>query len=809
MRLPTSTAGITLGRRPWQGPTAFTRRTRGSLAPVFRVSSDDSSAYTDAAGTILATVHNDRVRAIRDTVGSVLLTTNASHSGGYLELSAYAGGKRAIRFERSIAGIACGLVNASLDLGLTHNDYTVAARIVPLDAQLAAVCAPEDQGNTHLHWSQTLTRPYWEAYIHDAGGLAGIVDWTPHVNTDELTDSRAETVVWRVGVTTTKLDTAGVSRSVAHTPPTDGAHNGVVIGGGYSGDGRYPSRFDLLELRIYNRELTDDEVTQVTAELDAITAPVHRYVIDRPLVIWDGASLATEFGTNVLLTGPELLRRALDGGSHVLNACIGAATIGNGSYVNLTSTAVARIGGLVEEAYDEVIVVAQSLVNDMIQDSASAATCLARAKAYAQEIKTINATAKVIFTTDLPNQPIVDATLETVRTDFNAALLALTSGSAVTTAHYLVTDPGTDFIDAVIDLCEDADMGDPGDQSNTTYYHTDGAHLTAVGHARIEGTYIRPAVIYHGAVLDPNLPTVVSATIEANGTTLTVVMSEPVTGNSGLTITPSGGAATLAYVSGSGTETLTYTISRTILTAETATLAGTSSDIDDLAGNGLADFSGFTVTNTSGVANGLLIDVVAVYEQDDETDSHSGGLDLTETGTVTHGAGLIGNCATFTGAGNYQTGPSAAPYRPGNTEPWYIAGWIRMETVGNYNIWGIETGYNMYFNGTAARCQIFSGSGNVNCTFNDTFSADVWYFFETWYDGTDVFVDVNRSGSPASVTTTFDGQFSNVFHIAKNDFFDNPDFSVDGVFIRIGSVPSSGDRDTLYNSGAGLAYPFS
>ena len=98
---------------------------------------------------------------------------------------------------------------------------------------------------------------------------------------------------------------------------------------------------------------------------------------------------------------------------------------------------------------------------------------------------------------------------------------------------------------------------------------------------------------------DMTAPTLSSATINAAGTTLTIVWSENVTGSSGLSITPSGSLASITYASGSGTSTYTYTISRPILDEETVTISASSSNIVDGATNTLANFTGTSVTNNS------------------------------------------------------------------------------------------------------------------------------------------------------------------------------------------------------------------
>lgn len=106
---------------------------------------------------------------------------------------------------------------------------------------------------------------------------------------------------------------------------------------------------------------------------------------------------------------------------------------------------------------------------------------------------------------------------------------------------------------------------------------------------------------------DVTPPTVSSITVAADGTTVTLAMSEDVVigagGSGGLTFSASGGATILTYASGSGTSSLVYTSSRTIGVGETITASYTQpgNGIEDeaVAGNDLATFSGTAVTNDS------------------------------------------------------------------------------------------------------------------------------------------------------------------------------------------------------------------
>ncbi len=116
-----------------------------------------------------------------------------------------------------------------------------------------------------------------------------------------------------------------------------------------------------------------------------------------------------------------------------------------------------------------------------------------------------------------------------------------------------------------------------------------------------------------GAV-DFTAPTLTSATIPAAGTTISLLHSETVNigvgGNGGwtLTVTPS---ATMAYASGSGSNTLVYNLNRTVATGESLTIsyAQPGNGVEDTNGNDLASISNAAVTNNSTYASctGFLI----------------------------------------------------------------------------------------------------------------------------------------------------------------------------------------------------------
>ena len=102
-----------------------------------------------------------------------------------------------------------------------------------------------------------------------------------------------------------------------------------------------------------------------------------------------------------------------------------------------------------------------------------------------------------------------------------------------------------------------------------------------------------------------NPPRLTSVTISIDGTTISLLFDEVVSigagGNAGWSITMSGGAVTMTYSSGSGTNTLVYTLSRIVLSSETGTVAYTQpgNGVEDLSGNNLATISSQAETNKS------------------------------------------------------------------------------------------------------------------------------------------------------------------------------------------------------------------
>jgi hypothetical protein len=106
---------------------------------------------------------------------------------------------------------------------------------------------------------------------------------------------------------------------------------------------------------------------------------------------------------------------------------------------------------------------------------------------------------------------------------------------------------------------------------------------------------------------DVTAPTLSSATVADDGLSIVLAFNETVSygagGNAGWALTLSGGAVTMTYASGAGSSSLTYSLSRTIFTNETGTIAYTQpgDGIEDTSLNDLATIASAAVTNGSDV----------------------------------------------------------------------------------------------------------------------------------------------------------------------------------------------------------------
>lgn len=216
-----------------------------------------------------------------------------------------------------------------------------------------------------------------------------------------------------------------------------------------------------------------------------------------------------------------------------------------------------------------------------------------------------------------------------------------------------------------------------------------------------------------------------------------------------------------------------------------------------------------------------LIDNLIAYWKLDETsgtrvDSHSNGLDLTDNNTVGSEAAVISNGALFaSGSSEYLSHAGDALLRPSTNFTLQI--WTRLDsTSGTYRVFAHNQGFFVSFGrrGTGS-IELYNTNDAVGAYTGNVTGTSYQHVVVT-YDGagaTDADkVKIYRNG--VSQSLTFDAAFassitySGVLNIGRWNVFGG---YFDGGADEMGywsATKSGSDVTTLYNSGAGLAYPF-
>lgn len=183
---------------------------------------------------------------------------------------------------------------------------------------------------------------------------------------------------------------------------------------------------------------------------------------------------------------------------------------------------------------------------------------------------------------------------------------------------------------------------------STDNIYPSGIHILYFNYVGGEVDVVIPTYNAETAPVDTTAPTIISATVEnANPSTLVVVFSEVVTITDVTGLTIAGAATpTLSIPTGSGTNTLSFTLSAPLTSGQTVTLevAGTNNIIDG-ASNALVAISQ-AITNNVGVAVSELV----VFEQFVSASSPSAGELVNEAGGSAWSSGAYGTKA-FNGAG--------------------------------------------------------------------------------------------------------------------------------------------------------------
>lgn len=197
-------------------------------------------------------------------------------------------------------------------------------------------------------------------------------------------------------------------------------------------------------------------------------------------------------------------------------------------------------------------------------------------------------------------------------------------------------------------------------------------------------------------------------------------------------------------------------------------------------------------------------------------DAHS-THDLTDANTVGSDAGKVGNGRLFTAASSERfSAADNADLSLGADTDFYIAGWFFLNSLGSQSIivnkGQVNATGDEFLVWVVNGLQLYVGNGSSfqNTQTGVTLDVDTWYFFEAWHDSAanQIGVCLNR-GSDATASWSGGTQdTANAFSLGSNsagsaNFLDG---ILDEVYFRKGSIPTTGERDELYNGGDGLSY---
>jgi hypothetical protein len=239
-------------------------------------------------------------------------------------------------------------------------------------------------------------------------------------------------------------------------------------------------------------------------------------------------------------------------------------------------------------------------------------------------------------------------------------------------------------------------------------------------------------------------PTLVSATLDGWGTTMTLVFSESVTvgagGNAGWTIDMNDTTGeTLTYASGSGSDTLVYTVNRNIHAAATGTVAYTQ------PGNGIEATTGgadVATIGTASVTNGSTMLVAQNFEGTGYDNGESWSENLGGSGGVVNedytSTALRGSQSLYISQGADGYAVTLKSFTAGS--PRYVFARVRFPGFGDGTasaVFGIDadgtgTTWDVAIDATnGGGIRLYNGATNTSC---GTLSANTTYYI--WLDYT-------------------------------------------------------------------------
>lgn len=223
----------------------------------------------------------------------------------------------------------------------------------------------------------------------------------------------------------------------------------------------------------------------------------------------------------------------------------------------------------------------------------------------------------------------------------------------------------------------------------------------------------------------------------------------------------------------------------------------------------------------------LLTDLVGYWKLNEASgaraDSHSNGITLSDSNSVTSATGIISALAADFENGNneYLETADSATVSLGSDTSFTITAWVKLESVvgSTRAIVGKRTGT------AAADSEIFVGAntdenilfrvGNAS-TYLDVVNTNVmatgtWYFVACWHDAAANTLNVQVNDGTVASGSWSGGTFDGTGRFQVGTIATSTTGDWDGLIEGVGywkRTLTSDERTSLYNSGAGLDYPF-
>lgn len=213
--------------------------------------------------------------------------------------------------------------------------------------------------------------------------------------------------------------------------------------------------------------------------------------------------------------------------------------------------------------------------------------------------------------------------------------------------------------------------------------------------------------------------------------------------------------------------------------------------------------------------------LVAAWNLENANDNF-GANNLTNNGGVTFTTGKINNAGTFDGVDDYLSLADNAALSFGNLELASFVGWFKLTAypgagtlAGVISKWDVNVAGRLEYRISISEIGVFEfrvshdGSASQFVNGADIIQLNTWYFFCCWYDGANLFVELNNSNN-IIFTPYASGIFDSISEfrigagrVGASQFLLTGQIDAIRIYKR---VIHATERSALYNNGVGRQY---